>query len=213
MTPGMTFVLGFVGFMLAWEANAARKDPTTRQILRQLRLRHFAMGLATITFVLILAFALHGHHPVLDWGWWSAMGGQGSVATGGIRNEERSVLPLLIPMLFVGMLVLAIPRLSQAEERTFRAGAEKRSQIRNAMMSLWFGLLHMIMGIPLSVALAIGALGGVLTWRYLVIQRRSGSSEEALSEATLLHVAYNFIVAFIILSLTLFLMVGYLLYE
>ncbi|CAN5188016.1 hypothetical protein BH23ACT9_BH23ACT9_08450 [soil metagenome] len=60
---------------------------------------------------------------------------------------------------FLALLVLLFPHLAYAEELAFRVGWEDHDLLRQAASALRFGLIHMIMLIPLAAALAVGVAG------------------------------------------------------
>ncbi len=97
-----------------------------------------------------------------------------------------------LPLIFIPMLLVALPLLVEREERMFRAGAERRSTFANLRRSLLFGVVHAIVGIPICVALALTIGGVYLTDRYLRAFRDSRSGEVAVAESTRCHLAYDY---------------------
>jgi hypothetical protein len=70
---------------------------------------------------------------------------------------------------FLVLLLLLLPWLAYVEERTFREGLETAGPVREVATALRFGLVHLIMLIPLAAALAVGVAG----FAYGRIYRRS----------------------------------------
>lgn len=190
-------VLAFVGFRLAtigWRAARSRDlRDRTLTVVRGLRPRHFLLGFPVLIAVAITAFTLI-EIPGLDFGWWWALGGTGNVITGGTERGEDSVVLQLVPVVFLLVLLPLLPLLAEREEQMFRLGAEEWSTPRRIRRAVEFGLVHLIMGIPIGVALALSLGGGYFTWAYLRGWRRTGSREAALLESTRAHTAYNGIV-------------------
>lgn len=60
---------------------------------------------------------------------------------------------------FLGLLVLLFPHLAHAEEAAFRTGWEDLPLPRQLASALRFGLLHLIMLIPVAAALAVAVAG------------------------------------------------------
>ena len=60
-------------------------------------------------------------------------------------------------------------------------------------MGLRFGLIHLIMGIPIAVALALSIGGWYFQWAYLRGYRQGGR-EAGVLESTRSHLAYNLVV-------------------
>ncbi len=74
-------------------------------------------------------------------------------------------------------------------------GRAPRAGRRNARRSVLFGLVHALIGVPIGVALALSVGGFYFTWAYLRAWRATGSEEAALAESTRSHLAYNLVIA------------------
>ena len=193
-------VLAFVGFRLA---DAARQTFSSRghvwMLVAGLRFRHFLRAIPVLVAVLAIATPLI-QIPGLDFGWWTAIGGQGNPVVGVGRPEATpGVLETLIPFVFVSLLLIGLPLLVEGEEWVFRRGAQHRTRAANARRSILFGLVHALVGIPIGVALALSVGGFYFAWAYLRVWRRTGSEEAALAESTRCHLAYNLVIAAIII--------------
>lgn len=151
------------------------------EIVRGIRLRHVLPVPLVLAAVIAAASALL-LVPGLDWGWWSSIGGVGNPVTGSTERTSGTVLEWLVPLVFVLLLLPALPLFAEAEERRFRAGAEQWSLARRVWRGVVFGLVHALIGIPIGVALALSIGGWYFTWWYL----RGG-----IIESTRAHTAYN----------------------
>jgi hypothetical protein len=197
----LTFaVLAFVGFRLA---DAARQTVSSRSHVRRLvaglRPRHGLRAVPVLLAVLVAASALV-QVPGLDFGWWTSLGGTGNPVVGvGPKGATPGPLETVIPVVFVTLLLIGLPLLVEGEEWVFRRGAEHRSRAANARRSVLFGLVHALIGIPIGVALALSIGGFYFTWAYLRVWRRTGSEEAALAESTRSHLAYNLVIAAIVI--------------
>jgi hypothetical protein len=185
-------VLAFVGLRLF---EAARISVNRRRrvlwLIQGLRGRHFAWAVPVWIGVVGLALGL-SFVPGLEFGWWTALGGNGNPVLGSSSGSDGEGLVTWLPLVFIPLLLVAMPLLVEREERMFRAGAERRSGLANLRRSFVFGIVHAIVGIPICAALAL-TLGGVyLTDRYLRAWRISRSSDVALVESTRCHLAYNY---------------------
>jgi len=194
-------VLAFVGFRLA---DAARQTFSSRghvwQLVAGLRPRHFFRAIPVLFAVLAVATPLL-QIPGLDFGWWTAIGGEGNPAVGvGRSSATPGALETIIPLVFVTLLLIGLPLLVEGEEWVFRRGAEHRSGAANARRSVLFGLVHAIVGIPIGVAIALSVGGFYFTWAYLRVCRATGSEEAALAESTRSHLAYNLVIAAIVIA-------------
>jgi preprotein translocase subunit SecG len=186
-------VLAVVGTRLVSFAVMTARSRTLRDrtlaILRQLRPRHFLRAPFVLVVVLLVATALI-QVPGLSWGWWTAIGGTGNVIVGGSDRTGLGTLTRYTPVLFVALLIPLLPLFAEREEEAFRMGAEGWSRPRRVRRSVEFGLVHLIMGIPIGVALALSLGGGYFTWAYLR-GYRAGGRRAAVIESTCSHLAYN----------------------
>jgi hypothetical protein len=110
---------------------------------------------------------------------------------GSSDRTAGTVWAWLVPLVFVAMLLPALPLFAYAEERAFRRGAERWTRRRRAMKVLQFGLAHAVIGIPIGVALALSVGGAYFMGAYLTEYRRSASAELATLESARAHTAYN----------------------
>lgn len=186
--------LGWVGSNLVVSARRAfRLRAHVVDLLVGLRPRHLwpaPFVLASVVAVFALAWLV----PALRFGWWTLLGGQGNVVFGTTDQTQGTVFEVLIPVVFVLLLLPALPLLVEAEERRFRFGAEGWSTGRRALRGLQFGLLHLVVGIPVAAALGITVAGWWFTRVYLRAFRASGSAGEALAESTRAHLGYDLVV-------------------
>src|SRR5436190_9397932 len=189
-------VLGLVGFRLVTAARTAVGGVArarTRAIVSGLQRRHFAWAPLVLIAVLVVASVLL-LIPPLRIGWWTALGGTGNVVVGSTSRTKGTFLVWLIPAMFIVLLLPALPLFAEREELIFRRGAEDWSTGRRAWQGLSFGLVHLIMGIPIAVALALSLGGWYFTWAYLRGYRKSGSQAGAVMESTRTHLAYNSVI-------------------
>jgi hypothetical protein len=188
-------VLALVGTRLVTTAVTAGRSRVLRdravRILRALRPRHFLRA-PLVFIVVIVAAVLLVQVPGLSFGWWTAIGGTGNVITGGTERSSLGALQWLAPVFFLSLIIPLLPLFAEREEHMFREGAEDWSTGRRVRRSVEFGLVHLIMGIPIGVALALSLGGGYFTWAYLRGYRASGGSRAAaVLESTCSHLAYN----------------------
>lgn len=187
-------VLAWVGSRLYVAARAvAERGPVRARavaLVRGLRPGHFAGAVPVLAAVVVVASALV-QLPVLDTGWWTALGGQGNPVVGATDRTAGTPLGWLVPAVFVALLIVAMPLLVEREERIFRAGAERRGTAANLWRGVVFGLAHALIGIPVGVALALSIGGWYFTAVYLRAFRRTGSVAAAITASARAHLAYN----------------------
>jgi hypothetical protein len=110
-----------------------------------------------------------------------ANGGQPLVSPDGTPAEAVFDPGMLLAggtVAFLVLLLLLFPYLAYVEEHVFREGLEDAGLGRELWTALKFGLLHMIMLIPLAAALAVGVAGFV----YGRIYRRAFRRAEARTQ-------------------------------
>jgi hypothetical protein len=177
----------FLSFRRSLDGDARRHS---LEVVRGLRLRHFLPVPVLLTLVVLAAVGLTSIPP-LDFGWWTAIGGQGNPAFGVTDRTAGTPFEVIVPIVFVVLLLPALPLLVEREEQIFRLGAESWSTPKRIGKAFLFGLVHALVGIPIGVALALSIGGAAFTLAYLRAYRRTGLRREALLESTRLHLAYN----------------------
>jgi len=186
-------VLGFVGVRLA---TGTRRSLTSdgrsllRTIVRPIRWRHIWPIPLVLAGVLLVAAATW-QVPGLNWGWWSALGGEGNPVFGSNDSTSGTVWEWLVPAAFLLLLIPALPLFAYAEEQMFRRGAESWTPRKRALKVVQFGLVHALIGIPIGTALALSVGGAYFMAVYLRAYRRSRSTAEATLESARAHTAYN----------------------
>ena len=196
-------VLAVVGARLVQAVTLSRSSrgrTLSREVWTQLRWHHFWPVPFVLSGVLLVSIPLL-MIPVLRWGWWSAIGGDGNPIFGSSTATSGTVWEWLIPLVFMTLVLAALPLFANAEEHMFRTGAQFWSRRRRVLKVLQFGLIHAVIGIPIAVALALSVGGTYFMAVYLRSFRRTGSSAEATLESTRAHTAYN---ALIIISVGIF---------
>lgn len=202
----------FVAFMLTWHAidmgrKRARGYMATLALVRGLRLRHLGLAVPTLAATMGAYALIETMLPWTSWGWWKLLGGTGSVlfgqseaTTSASAGPLLAVLPFVLPIL----IAVVVPTLVRHEERDFRRGLQRASLGKRARVQVTFGLLHMLMGIPLAAALALSLTGTIYLLVYLRRYRRTGSQGIAMIEATRAHIGTNYlVVALVALGLAL----------
>lgn len=203
-------VLGFVGVRLVGGFRQSVSGPGRRlmvEIGRGIRFRHVWPVPFVLTAVVVVASLLL-LVPGLDWGWWTALGGTGNPVTGGTEQTVGTVWEWLVPLVFLVLLIPALPLFAHAEERMFRTGAEAWSGPKRVLKCLQFGLIHALIGVPIGVAVALSVGGAYFLGVYLRAYRRSGSSRRATLESTRAHTAYNGFIMVLVLVLVVLTVLG-----
>jgi hypothetical protein len=181
-------IAAFVGY----QAIRVRRDKLTMTIVRGLRPRHFALGVALIGAVLMVALALWMYVPLFHWGWWRLVSGspRGGVISA-VVSTGTNTFANITAFAFIVALIVVMPSMAHAEECAYRMDAEKRNWPQRLLRQFQFGFCHLIMGIPLAFAIAIsfGGIGFLLS--YLSAIRKGHSRDEAVLESARTHLAYN----------------------
>lgn len=190
----MTFaVLAFVGVRLVSglrHSLTAHGRSLWRVIVGRIGWRHI-WPVPLVLGLVVAAASLLIRIPGLNWGWWTAFGGQGNPVFGTNDSTSGTVLEWLVPAVFMTMLIPALPLFAYAEERMFRLGAERWSNRRRAVKVVQFGLAHALIGIPVGTALALSIGGVYFMIVYLRAFRNDATSEAAALESARAHTVYN----------------------
>jgi hypothetical protein len=194
-------VLGFMATRLVTGVKVSRSASgrsLVREVLRRTRWRHVWPVPLVLTAVIVVATLLMSV-PGLDWGWWTALGGSGNPVFGSTDATTGTLWEWVVPLVFMCLLLPALPLFAHAEERIFRRGAEHWSRRKRVSKTLQFGVVHAVVGIPIGAALALSVGGGYFLAVYLRAYGRSGSAADATIESTTAHTAYNGVIIGIVL--------------
>lgn len=202
-------------------------------VWRRIRPRHVLGCLALLVVVLGTAVGLLAFVPVTGYGLGSLIGLSGNavfapleevtVRAGGPGGSSGGADWALLAATggFLGLLLAMFPWLAYVEERVFREGLETAGPGREAGVALRFGLVHLVMLIPVAAALAVGVAGFFYgrvyrrTYAKVAAERMLAASsglgvavdatrearEEAVLAATVWHTTFNsLIVALVLVS-------------
>ena len=196
LTVAVLAVVGVRLFEAARTSVGARRR--TLGLVQGLRARHFLRAIPIVAVIVSTAFVLI-QLPVLSWGWWTMIGGEGNPAVG-VTDRDYGIVSVVIPLFFIGLLIVGLPLLVAREVGGFRWGAAPRGTATNLWRSLVFGLAHAVVGIPIGAALALSIGGLYLTRCYLDGWKATRSQTGALLESTRAHLAYNLTIITLVLA-------------
>lgn len=159
---------------------------TSKEVYKQLKVKHFGVAIVLIAIVVIVAFLLYSTGiSWLRFGWLYSLIVNSESTGGGEVNYFASGLVSLVVSIGFLFLLLLIPSLAQEEEVLFRGRYVKGGVKEAVISSVIFGLLHMTMGIPLLAALAL-CFAGLGFWlvakkkyvEIVKIEKNTGREEE-----------------------------------
>jgi hypothetical protein len=153
-----------------------RQRELTLALWRAVGVRHAGGALVLLVLVAGVAGALVRWVPGADLGIGHLVGLTGNavfapleagLARAGPPPASGPDWPLLLgASLFLGPLLLLLPWLAFVEEEVFRAGLEDAGPRRLVGSCLVFGLVHLVMLVPVGAALAIAVAGAAYTLVY-----------------------------------------------
>jgi membrane protease YdiL (CAAX protease family) len=131
----------------------------------------------------------------MNWSWTSLLSDgehSGNIMAAPLKSKSISIIAS-----FWLILSLALPYLAKSEEVAFRSfvfGIKNRIK-----KSIKFGLIHMIVGVPLSIALLLAIVGYIFSIIYVRAFEKAAKSitnpdEVAINIATSIHAKYNFLI-------------------
>ena len=157
----------------------------------------FLMVIGVMTTVVTLASV--GLPKFMTWSWISMLSGDGTDVQGGnIMAAPFKSGSVIIIGIFWLLLTLALPYLAKGEEEGFRSlvfGTKKR-----IIASIKFGLVHMIVGVPLFVALILAVAGYIFSIFYVKAFNKAAkvdpysADKVAILASTSVHAKYNFLI-------------------
>ena len=157
----------------------------------------FLMVVGVMTTVITLASI--GLPKFMTWSWISMLGSDGSSdPSGNIVAAPFKSGSVLIIGGFWFLLSLALPYLAKGEEQAFRSmvfGTKNR-----IITSIKFGLVHMIVGVPLFIALILAVAGYIFSIFYVKAFYKAAkvdpytADDVAVNVSTSVHAKYNFLI-------------------
>jgi hypothetical protein len=157
----------------------------------------FLMVVGVMTSVVTLSSI--GLPKFMTWSWISIFSdGSASAPSGNIMAAPFKSGSVLIITGFWLLLSLALPYLAKGEEEVFRSlvfGTKKR-----IITSIKFGLVHMIVGVPLFIALILAVVGYIFSIFYVkafykaAINDPYSADKVAILASTSVHAKYNFLI-------------------
>lgn len=211
---------------LAW-----RNRALALQVWRRIRPGHVLGCLALLVVVMGTAVGLMTFVPLTGFGLGSLVGLTGNAVfapleeavvrvgePGGAASGTDWGL-LAVTVGFLGALLALLPWLAYVEERVFREGLEHAEPAREAWTALRFGLVHLVMLIPVAAALAIAVAGFAYGRVYRAAYRRAAHREltgplgvpvvqadatrrardEAVLTATVWHATFNSLIVVLVM--------------
>lgn len=182
-------------------------------LYRAIRPRHAALALLILGGVVLSAWSLlEAPEWLLPYLWWSWLD---VVAQEPGQGANIALLPLgewWLAVPYIPLLLVLLPFLVELEERIFRAGT--RSWPEAVWRSLVFGSVHILVGVPVGVAvICLGLAGMAFSAEYFRAARRVPQAalafpswpepatlqearrrEAGVQAAAVLHLAYNLLV-------------------
>lgn len=173
--------LAVVGMLGRAARPAWRNRLLATAVWRRIRPHHVIGCVALLGVVLGTALGLMRVAPITAWGLGSLIGLDGNAVfapleeAAELAEQARTVVPLdpaappadpgtdwvllgVAACFLLGLLVL-FPWLAYTEERAFRAGLERADLIGELKAAFRFGIVHLVMLIPIAAALAIAVAG------------------------------------------------------
>jgi hypothetical protein len=165
---------------------------------------------ALVAAIIEIAITLSYYVPFLGWGWTNLFfKGGGNILLSPVMeySGSGSIWATRLIQAFLLSLLVATPFLCKAEEEIFRKGHHEWRDITKK--SIYFGLAHLTVGVPLAAAIALIGAGFFFGWKYrraFVKLRKEGicwddAEEEAMLVSTTYHSVYNSAVCTILIVL------------
>src|SRR3990167_3852803 len=187
---------------------------------KKFRIKMFFEIIGLIIITLVVFGFLYLFVPYLKYGWLNLFIKEGgTIAITPVIEESKSpnFIIRIIPPVFFIIFLLAIPPLAKLEEEIYRKGFIKWKDI--SIQSVKFGLVHMIMGVPLAAAIALIISGLFYGYKYRHVfissnkqfsdkpffEAKMMSEDKAIVVSTTYHALYNSILISGLLALSIIL--------
>ncbi|MCX6736203.1 MAG: hypothetical protein NTZ13_03920 [Candidatus Parcubacteria bacterium] len=164
-------------------------------IWRRFRLGMFLQVLVLIVVMITTAVFLSQNVPYLHYGWLNIIlknGGNIIIAPVVVGTQSPYLAVRILPPIFLFALLLAVPFMANFEERIFRKGYYTWGKM--IQHSIYFGIVHLIAGISLAVAIALIIPGLFYAHKYQRTYLKlllSVEKKEAVKEAVFVTTTYH----------------------
>lgn len=134
----------------------------------------------------------------MTWSWFSIFSSDSTNASGNIITVPFKSGSLVVMSVFWLLLSLALPYLAKSEEETFRSMVFTTKD--RIITNIKFGLVHMVVGVPLFVALILAVCGYIFSIFYVNAFSKAAkvdaetADDVAIRTSTSVHAKYNFII-------------------
>jgi len=158
-------------------------------VIAQIRPMMILQNIIVIILVVSACAGLMAIHPIFKWSWFCLFSSKEEESE--VVGTNIAVIPTQVKwfgIFFAIILFLNIPYLAQLEEGIFREGTGNWKE--GIVWSIYFGMLHCYVGVPLGVGLALSVGGLWFTHQYFI-----GGTELS----TLHHTTYNLIIVSLLL--------------
>jgi hypothetical protein len=124
--------------------------------------------------------------------------GSADAPSGNIMAAPFRSGSVIIIGIFWLLLTLALPYLAKGEEQAFRSLVF--STKNRIITSIKFGLVHMVVGVPLFIALILAVVGYIFSIFYVKAFNKAAkinprsADEVAVNVSTSVHAKYNFLI-------------------
>lgn len=193
LTPGAILKFFWCTIMML-STGASFFDGTAKKglaVFSQISLWMVAQNLLILMAVGFTYYGLVKLLPILKWSLSSLFTGDGDS-----NGKNINLIPMEVKyfgLIFGVLLIFNLPSLAMTEEKWFRLGTQ--DWLQGLYLSLLFGMVHCLVGVPIATGLAISIGGLWFTHQYFI----GGVNLSALH-----HTTYNLIViSLLLLILTL----------
>lgn len=154
----------FVLYSVAKTAVTDSSIAFTKSVVAHFNLYMFFRVLTVLAWVICISLLLYQTIPFTQWSWSQAVFGESINITFAPLHTGDALLNVVLGVPLIMLCIVAIPKLAYAEENVFRKDVITWKAIVGK--SLLFGLIHCIVGVPLSAGIALSFAGLFLAYIY-----------------------------------------------
>jgi len=187
---------GFAVFTVSSELYRNRKNlPFIWMIWKRFRFGMFLETFVLVVVVLVTCVFLSKNIPFLHYGWLHLIlerGGNIITAPFLMASQSEHIGLRVLTPIFLFFLLFAIPFLAEGEEQIFRKGYYTWGKM--LQRSIYFGLIHLVVGVPFSVAITLIIPGMFFAHKYQRTYKKllpTMKKKEAVHEAVLVSTTYH----------------------
>ncbi len=181
--------------------------PFIWKVWSRFNLKMLVESVMLISFVIVGYLTSSYYFPFLSWGWMNSIypnGGNLLLAPLILLSSPTDLWLNIILTIILAVFIAFVPFMAHIEEGIFRKGYTKIKAI--IWQSIGFGFIHLLVGVPVSVAILLSFVGLFFAFKYVTAFNKAikcmsydDAEVEGVMSSTASHTLYNTLAIFMLI--------------